>query len=552
MTREPWLDPALRLLLRYRLAAAARSALRSLARPSGVAFAVVVVALGGFFVWLAVAAPTLPGATPVTPGGVRAGGTTYFALLWTMTLVLRGGGDVLGFVPAETDQIFAAPLRPAHVLRYKLALLVFALVSLSTAAAVVLLPFSGRFDVAWVAVLLASLLIQLTPMAATLAFRVRPRVRWAVAAVLAVLLAVGVWRLRSAGEATPDAIIERLGALYEHPAVAVLVFPFTCLPRALLATSWVEAAPWLAVLAALDLALATAIVRLGETSWFDLAHEGSEQVAERFGRLRGGSLFAVGRVRAVRVPRLPFLGGVGLVAQRQLAEMVRRPVGLLTLLALASGLPMLALVGFVLTADDPEARLAASRIAVGAQLPLLSIAHAIVPSVVRADFRGDVDRLDLLLGLPLPRWAIVLGQVLPAAVLLSALVVPFSAVAALLLDGWRQQLALAVVVIHPLAALWQLLVENVVFLWMPYRIEMGEAAIEASGRGMVAYLASQAVTWLGFAAIVGGAVGIVIGAGLAPWVAVGLVAGGLVAADGLALLVGDRVLRRFDPTVSLR
>jgi len=240
------------------------------------------------------------------------------------------------------------------------------------------------------------------------------------------------------------------------------------------------------------------------------------------------------------------------VAHRQLAEMVRRPLGLVLLLGLASGLPLVALVGFVLTAGDPEARLAASQVAVAAQLPLLSIAHAIVPSVVRADFRGDVDRLDLLLGLPLPRWAIVLGQVLPAAVLLSALVVPFSAVAAMLLDGWRQHLAIAVVVIHPLAALWQLLVENVVFLWMPYRIEMGEAAIEASGRGMVAYLASQAVTWLGFAAIVGSAVGVVLGGGLAPWVAVGLVAGGLVVADGLALLAGDRVLRRFDPTVALR
>jgi hypothetical protein len=100
---------------------------------------------------------------------------------------------------------------------------------------------------------------------------------------------------------------------------------------------------------------------------------------------------------------------------------------------------------------------------------VLGMTVAMLTPLLTFDFRGDIDRLDVLKSLPLPPWRVALGQLLAPTLVLS--------VVQLLVMGLVQALwggvGLLVTVVAVFALPFNFLsfgLENLMFLWFPARL----------------------------------------------------------------------------------
>jgi hypothetical protein len=121
---------------------------------------------------------------------------------------------------------------------------------------------------------------------------------------------------------------------------------------------------------------------------------------------------------------------------------------------------------------------------------------AMLTPLLTFDFRGDIDRMDLLKALPLPPWRVALGQLLAPTLVLSAV--------QLLVMGFVQALWGGVELL-----LWGLLlfaapfnflsfgVENLLFLWFPSRpTPAAPGDFQTMGRQTLMLLAKMAILGL--------------------------------------------------------
>ena len=142
---------------------------------------------------------------------------------------------------------------------------------------------------------------------------------------------------------------------------------------------------------------------------------------------------------------------------------------------------------------------------------LLVIMTMVVPTLLPFDFRGDVDRMDLLKVLPVPAWRLVVGQLLTPVVvvtLLQCLVVTL--VLLFLSPGKLWWLLVGCAFFVPLNFLI-FAIENLLFLWFPSRLV-------ANTPGDFQVLGRQVLLWLAklFSLLV------VLGLAFGSWVSAGL------------------------------
>jgi hypothetical protein len=204
-----------------------------------------------------------------------------------------------------------------------------------------------------------------------------------------------------------------------------------------------------------------------DVNYLETAQHVSQRVYERIQRRRAGGGGAISAVpisgaQRLRLPRLPWLLGVGPNLWRQELLLLRRSQGLMFLLVV-----VLAAGGFAAMAIRKAAPNTTYVI------PLLILGGLAYQSLLASlqlptGFRGDLDRMDWLKSLPLHPAAIVCGQITGAALLLSILQ------AAILLAAWalvgkgHEAFIGGLVLLFPVN--WLLFgVENLVFLIFPYR-----------------------------------------------------------------------------------
>ncbi|MEN0060676.1 MAG: putative ABC exporter domain-containing protein [Myxococcota bacterium] len=524
----------LRRLLELRVGAAVRSSIARLRRPSGWVVLLFVLPLWGGALVSHLQESSLRGFYVGTLDDI---GPAVMALGWLAMLVLRGGGEQIGFLPAEVDQLFAAPLTPSQLIRYKLALLSVTWFVMGLLIGPMASLYSRHFLGGMLAVWLLFPALQLTSMITALVLERQHR-PWTNLALLAALLGLCALAFGASPEAVSK-VGDVLAGVEQNVVGQVLLAPFAAASTLFVSESITELLGATALLTVANLTQAGVVLALGRRTWFEQAASGAAQRTSMVEQYRSGGLGMAGGLWRVSVPRLPRLGGVGPVAWRRLLELARRP---LVLLGLGGPVLMsLAVVVGLTTFSEvhPDAIFMMAMLA-----PLWCL--WIIPSNLRFDFRSDLDRMDQLLALPIAPMAVVIGQILPVAVLF----VLSSWVAILGLLAWKPEHAfwcLALGLALPPVTVFSLAIENWLFLLLPVRIETGEAALGSVGRNLIGVFGAYAINLLVVGVGVGFAwvVGLLSGSRL---LGAGLGALGMSIAALIVLWLAARQFRAFDPS----
>ena len=457
----------------------------------------------------------------VTPGQhtaeVRRYGALVLAAYCVLELLVSTEGGIT-FSTAEVNFLFPGPLSRRQLLAYKVA----ATFGTSLLSTVLLTLFLGQYAVslvgAVVGLLLATLFVQLFPialalLASNLGARAYDRRRKLVLAALAVLgVTALVTGLHGRGST------EVVAALEQSEVAQVVLGPFRWFVNAFTAEDlWPDLARW-AALGLLVNACLLAVVFTLDAHYLETSAAASERTYARLQRLRSGGPGMAGAPASgwgrLRIPALPSWGGVGPIAWRQLVTAARSPRALLVALFVTGMVvyPVLASRG---PQNEPDLS------------PILVFMLALfVPSLLPFDFRADIDRMDLLKALPLPAWRLVLGQLLVPALLVSVLQGVLLIVLAIAGGGAGPLLLGGAAFVLPVNFLL-FGIDNLLFLWFPTRhVQAGPGDLQALGRQMVVWLAKFLVLLLvlGAASLLGALAYLATGMSMLTGAAVGWLA----------------------------
>lgn len=494
------MDPALWLLLRLRFGGWLGRVRQNLSTVKGAFLMILGVLL--VVLWLL---PTFLNSQPATPEHlvkVRQYGPLALAVYLAMLLISSAGERAVSFSPAEVDFLFPAPFSRRQLLGYKLLSSLAPLALTALLFTVILRMHAAWMTAAFFGVLLAMIFGQLFAMATILiasivGVRAYNRGRKIVLALLVVLVAAGVW------QAWPQMVERGLGGMpqvRDNPAWQILLIPFRVFIEAFAAERlWPDLTQWGLLAVALD-GLMLAVVFLLDANYLESAAAVGERVYARMQRLRGGNLLgALPSARKARfsIPSLPWWGGIGPVAWRQLMAAARQPFGLLYvfgMLAVMTAFPILAAM------NEAEEQFAAPMLAA----IMLGMTTFLSP-LIAFDFRSEVDRLDLWKSLPIAPTRLAAGQVLVPAGLVT--VMEGLIIGVVLILSRRPAPLLLLIPAFALPFNFPLFgMENLLFLWFPFRLNRAAAGdLQGMGRQMVFMMLKLASL-----AVIVGAVGVVV------------------------------------------
>jgi hypothetical protein len=117
-------------------------------------------------------------------------------------------------------------------------------------------------------------------------------------------------------------------------------------------------------------------------------------------------------------------------------------------------------------------------------LPMLSL--FLLPQLLQFDFRGDLERIDVLKTLPFSPSAIVAGELITPVVFASLFELPLAICIAFLFQDQWLLIIVAAMALVPAINLFVFAFENLVFLWFPCRLaNLGAGDFQAFGRQML-------------------------------------------------------------------
>jgi len=484
------MNRALWLLLWLRFRSWVRRLARSAGSPRGAIFLVVGLLFFGLMVGPQIALRFQKSANPHIQAEfiehTRELGPLLLFAYCVLTVLFASSEQGISFTPAEVQFLFSGPFSRRQVLLYKILAnsLIAAAYSLFMTLFFVAYAYA-RPLAAYPGLLLTLWFIQFFSLAVSLLINTigaravsRPR-------QLLVLLLIGlaVWAaVRVGGDALAHGPSEGLKRLAENEVVRILLTPMRWFVETFTAeTLWpdfvIGAARCLAVLAGLLL-----IIFLLDAQYLEAAAAASERSYARLQRVRSGgavaAAIATGRPR-FSLPSLPRWGGVGPLAWRQLTTAVRslRPVVVfLVIFFIIVGGSRLALGN----AGDDE--FLPGSWFIGSMV--LGMSVAMLTPLLTFDFRGDIDRLDVLKALPLPAWRIALGQLLAPTLILSAVqMIVIGLVQALW--GHVEALLVGVAMFALPFNFLSIGMENLMFLWFPTRLVTTPGDFQMMGRQMM-------------------------------------------------------------------
>jgi hypothetical protein len=498
------MDRALWLLLRLRLRGWLRRLRRALSTVRGILLCAFGVLL--FATWIGPAVLLGP-APPEHLHDVRRFGPLVLVAFCVLNVVLSPGERGIVFSPAEVNLLFPGPFSRRQLLLYKIAGGFGTALISALFVALLTRQHTASLVAGFVGLALIFLFGQLFSMTlALLASAVGARAynrsrRLVLAAVLAGLAAVAILQ---GAEARQRGWLEVLQDVEQQPVVQAILTPVGWLIQASTAARvWPDLVQWAGLGLLLNAALLLVVLAL-DAHYLEAAAAASEKLYARLQQLRRGAPaggLPSGSKARLGLPSLPRWGGVGPVAWRQLTTALRS-LGSLVLLLVIFGtvmVPALLSPGRRAGTDSPVAFAAA--MLVGMSL--------FVPALLPFDFRGDLDRMDLLKTLPLPTWRLVVGQLL-APVLVVCLAQLLMLAGAQAVGGGAEPIAWVTAAFLGPVNFLLFGVENLFFLLLPTRLTgLGPGDFQVLGRQMLLWLAKLLV--LGVALALAGL------AGLAAW-----------------------------------
>ena len=507
------MDRSLWLLTRLRLNALFRRWRKSLARPKGILITVVFALLFApsvvGVVGIAIYGPKV--ILPTSPSDfVERFGPVAFCLLVFASLFGTTREAALYYSPAEIDYLFPGPYRRRQLIAYKLIL-----TTLASLFSAIIIGCTSRIIATWflsamVSAVLAVTFVQLTQMVLTLAANLAGAILWSRTLRAIVLVGAGLAALAilPSRESLLAADWKATGlAIEEFPVTAIILAPFQPFVWTLTARTWSSLALWGGLALAIDLVLVGLVFAL-DAGYLEAASVASgKRLALAQKMVGAGGTFRVahrstGRFR-LRPPQPPWWGGVGPNFWRQMIAAVGDPAKLVLIFALIGGVSWF----FASIIPHTEA-VATTLLPLGASMatPLTLL----LSMLLSFDFRGDLDVIETLKTLPIPPTRLALGQVLTPAILGTA--VQLVACLGLILGlgqpahSWLV-FGLALAFLFP-ANLYFFAVENLLFLWYPSRMVVGQFNGMVAVRQMLLLLAKMIALGLGIGivAAVGGAI----------------------------------------------
>jgi hypothetical protein len=476
-----------------------------------------------------------------------------------MTALTSAGDKAIAFTAGEVDLLFPGPFTRRQLLFYKLSKSTFA----AGLTALILSFALRRYTTLWVAgyvgVLLSLLLVQLLSTALVLlgqSVSERAYTRGRQVVLLAVVLAVVIgvrgvlsgYPLSGPNRVDIPAVIQQFS---RSPAGRILLAPFDLFGQTLTAqTVFPDLVKWGAQALLVDLLLLAAVVQL-DANYLEAATAASQRRYERLRRVRSGAVLSVNAKATARrrLPQPPFLGGAGPIAWRQLTNAARSSRGLIFVLVILA----LSMGPFFVAARNPAHPGGRSSdapfIGLFSTLVWLSIFLA---SLLKFDFRADLDPMETLKAMPLAPWAVALGQLVAPTVVLSGIHLLLIVAVGMTFEatpGQADMLAVAAALTLPFNLLL-FASENLIFLLAPSRpAAVSPGDFQIFGRQIFTLIVRTLVVLFGglVAAAIGGLAYIVTGRSLA---VLTVVAGVVLLAETAALVpVIGWAFDRFDPSV---
>ncbi|HYW06474.1 MAG TPA: putative ABC exporter domain-containing protein [Longimicrobium sp.] len=412
-------------------------------------------------------------------------------ILLAFLLLEMWTGRALAFSPSEIDFLFPAPLSRRELLAYHVLSRLGVRVLSGLWASIFVVRHSPLSAAGVAAVTLAMVFLHLTTeLLALLAAAVAAWTsRWIGRVVWSALLASLIWagwlgvEAGRAGAAAGEIVRTVATAL----PVRIATAPMRPLSELFAAESTPAAFLWLGVVLAILGAQFVALMLL-DVAYTERSLASSRRLLERARRMRGGG-DAVSRPwkLRIRVPSLAPLGAGAPLARRQLLELLRTPRALLLPLAM----PLIYIALFIALplaqGERPDREAAMFGVGLGFLFPLL------IPNQ-GFDFRRDLDRMAYLKGLPLSPFAVAAGQLFaPVALFVAAQLTILAAVTPVMDAEMRPWLLATALVTPPLT--WAMVAtENLLFLWMPYRVPTdGSQNAQFVGKGMLVLVAKLLV-----------------------------------------------------------
>jgi hypothetical protein len=408
------MPPALWTLIRLHFKSVLRRTVRGVRRPRGFVFL-----LFGLLVFCMYIIPSIYGATKIhrtDPQTVRT--VAPFAILGFClgNLFVSFGESAVAFTAAEVDFLFPGPFSRRSLLAFKMIKTALGTTSTALIFSLVMLRFSSHWIACFIGIWLTIQFMQLFAMAVvmlgqTLGERAYTAVRrTAVLIILAVVLLLAAPKLAAGLNTDPMQLMRQVhSTLLGH----VLLWPFDVFAKTITAQNIFPELIQSALIAlTIDLLMLAAVISL-DANYMETAAALSLRRYERFNRIRrGGVAGMTGRANTrLHVKPLPFLGGAGPIAWRQLTGAVRNSRGLFILLSISCTIAAVFLMRHHSKANSDFGSIAGVAIWI----------NLIFVSMLKFDFRDELDRLDLLRSLPITPTAIAAAEVAVPTLLLCAI-----------------------------------------------------------------------------------------------------------------------------------
>lgn len=468
------MDRSLWLLLRLRLKGWARRLAASLGTVRGAMLTLITL---GFFALILAGAVFQNHARPETLHDLRAYGPLGLIGVCLLQVITSSSERGLYFTPAEVQFLFTAPLGRRQLLAYKILGNLGVTSFVALLLGVTLRSWSGSIPAGMAGAFLLFSFLQLFAMTLNLAacavgaHAYDRRRQTVLGAVVVALLAVVIY---AAGNPLDEGWSAWSKRVQDSDVGRILLLPVRCFFEALTAERlWPDLVQW-SLASVVVLGALVGLIFLFDAQYLEAAATASERLYARMERIRrGGPSVSPSGTGRLAAPPLPHLGGAGPIAWRQFTALLRAWKSWLIYLAI-----MLPILLYPLLAgaqsDQP--------LALAVVMPFLFMVLYVGPTLLRYDFRADLDRMDLLKSLPLSPWSLALGQVLlPTTVLtgFSWLILGY-----LIVKGETGQLGILTAAMVP-ANFLMVTLENLLFLWYPTRLTSGPGDFRHFGRNMV-------------------------------------------------------------------
>ena len=403
---------------------------------------------------------------------------TYLPLiimaLCLLFVVTSAGEKAIAFSPAEVDFLFPAPFHRRELLIYKLSKTVLGLVFATFLFSISFLLFLSSWPSAFVGLLLTLALVQMVALMTGMVIQIVAehaynRTRKLILAGLGAAVAAGLAQTYRQAQAQGISELVR-SFLYSWPAMVVLA-PFKVFSNTILADRlFPDLVCWGAAAAAIDLGLLIFLLKL-DADYLESAAAISQKLYEQVRRTKQGGGIAMPASQGslkFRIPILPWLGGAGPLAWRQILTAVRTSqYAIIISLLIGVGLFIIA---FSVPKGGPGAEMVTPSMGIGILVDLSFIFAMQLPWA----FRGDIDHMDCLKSLPVSPLALVAGELAGGLILLATIQVVM--MAALLATGTSPLLTSATAAFLLPFDLLMLTASNLVFLIYPVRMMPGTSA----------------------------------------------------------------------------